>query len=252
MSGLREDQLSRYERNILLKGMGVEGQKKLLDSSVLVIGAGGLGSPVAYYLAAAGIGRIGLIDHDRVNLTNLQRQILHFTADLNRKKVQSGGEKIKNLNPDIRVELYCEKFDHHNSRSLVRDYDAVVDCVDGLEGKYLINDVCLEEKKPFVYGAVRSYTGQISTFLPGKGPCLRCLFPQDAVSVFIDAAASGVLGTVPGVIGCLQATEAIKLLLNMGNLLVGRLLIYNALTMSFNEIGFGKNPECIPACQASP
>ncbi|MGB9790977.1 MAG: HesA/MoeB/ThiF family protein [Thermacetogeniaceae bacterium] len=251
MSGLREDQLNRYERNILLKGIGAEGQKRLLDSSVLVIGAGGLGSPVAYYLAAAGVGRIGLIDHDQVNLSNLQRQILHFTEDLNRKKAESGGEKIKKLNPDIRVDICCEKFDKRNSRQLVRDYDVVVDCVDGLEGKYLINDTCLEERKPFVYGAVRSFTGQVATFIPGKGPCLRCLFPKDAVSVFVDAAASGVLGTVPGVIGCLQATEVIKILLNLGDPLVGNLLIYNALSMSFSKMPFGKNPECIPACRAA-
>ncbi len=249
MSGLREDQLSRYERNILLKGIGAEGQKKLLASSALVIGAGGLGSPVAYYLAAAGVGRIGLIDHDRVNLTNLQRQILHFTEDLSRNKAQSGGEKLKRLNPDIRVDIYCERFDSHNSKELVRNYDIVVDCADGLESKYLINDVCLEERKPFVYGAVRSFTGQVSTFIPGKGPCLRCLFPQSAVSVFIDAAASGVLGAVAGVIGCLQATEAIKVLLGLGEPLLGRLLIYNALSMSFSKMPFEKNPGCIPPCR---
>ncbi|HAA89642.1 MAG: Dinucleotide-utilizing enzyme [Thermoanaerobacterales bacterium 50_218] len=244
MEGLSDLQKARYERNILLKEIGEEGQQKLLNSSVLVVGVGGVGSPVAYYLAAAGVGRIGLIDPDHVSLSNLQRQILHSTADIRKKKVESAKEKLQNLNPEITIETFCQRFGRENAKQLVKDYDVVVDCADGLEPKYLLNDVCLELKKPFIYAGVRGFTGQLTTFLPGEGPCFRCLFPSNAVSVFIDAAEFGVLGVVPGVIGCLQATEAIKILLGIGSLLTGRLLIFNALAMSFSEIPFQKNPDC--------
>jgi adenylyltransferase/sulfurtransferase len=247
MEGLSALQKVRYERNILLKEIGEEGQQKLLSSSVLVVGVGGVGSPVAYYLAAAGVGRIGLIDPDQVSLSNLQRQILHSTADIRKKKVESAKEKLQQLNPDITIDAFSQRLEQGNARELVKDYDVVVDCADGLEPKYLLNDVCLELKKPFIYGGVRGFTGQLTTFLPGEGPCFRCLFPSDSVGIFIDAAEYGVLGVVPGVIGCLQAAEAIKILLGVGNLLTGRLLIFNALAMRFSEIHYEKNPDC-PAC----
>ncbi|WP_027718041.1 HesA/MoeB/ThiF family protein [Desulfovirgula thermocuniculi] len=237
----------RYHYNILLAGVGEEGQKKLLASSVLLVGAGGLGSPAAYYLAAAGVGRLGLVDPDVVELSNLQRQILHRTADVGRLKVESAREKLLALNPEIEVEVFAARFSPENAASLVGRYDVVIDCTDNFAARFLLNETCLALGRPFVYGGVLAYAGQVMTVVPGKGPCLRCIFPQEPGPEAPSTRELGVLGAVPGVIGALQATEAVKYLLGLGDLLVGRLLVYDALFMSFTEIKVEQNPTC-PAC----
>lgn len=237
----------RYRYNILLSGVGEEGQKRLLSSSALLVGTGGLGSPAAYYLAAAGVGRLGLIDPDRVELSNLQRQILHRTADIGRLKAESGREKLLALNPGVEVEIFPEPLSPANAAALVSRYDIVIDCTDNFAARFLINETCLSLGKPFIYGGVLAFAGQLMTIVPGKGPCLRCLFPREPGPEAPSTRELGVLGAVPGVIGALQATEAIKYLLGLGDLLVGRLLVYDALYMSFAEIKVERNPAC-PAC----
>lgn len=247
MNLLTPERSRRYERNVLLKGVGVQGQETLLKSKVLVVGVGGLGSPAAYYLAAAGVGRIGLMDGDAVDLPNLQRQILHSTRDLGKPKVESAKEKLLSLNPDVSVDAHDEPFTEENAPFLVPEYDIVLDCTDNFPTRFAINDICVKTGKPFVYGGVVSFSGQVTTIVPGKGPCLRCIFPAEPRDNPSNPSQSGVLGTVPGVIGVIQATEALKYLLNMGDLLVGRLLVYHARGMNFYEVEFRQNPEC-PAC----
>ncbi|WP_234701938.1 molybdopterin-guanine dinucleotide biosynthesis protein B [Desulfotomaculum nigrificans] len=248
VSSLREDQLKRYHRNIMLPGVGQAGQLKLLNSSVLVVGTGGLGSPVAYYLAAAGIGRLGLADADVVDLSNLQRQILHTTADLNRLKVESAREKLSKLNPDIQIEVYPFRVTRDNVADLVCQYDLVVDATDNFATRYVLNEGCMAAGKPFIYGGVLSMVGQVMTILPGKGPCFRCIFreppSEDAVKSTADY---GILGSVAGIIGCIQATEAVKYLLGQGDLLVGRLLTMEGMSMFFQEVEVKRDPHC-PDC----
>ncbi|MFZ5597597.1 MAG: HesA/MoeB/ThiF family protein [Bacillota bacterium] len=240
-------QEARYRRNILLPGFGREGQEKLLKSGVLLVGAGGLGSPAAFYLAAAGVGRIGIIDPDTVEVSNLQRQILHGTPDIGRPKALSAGESLLHIDPRLRVDAVACRLDRENGRELIGDYDIVLDCTDNFEARYIINDICLELKKPFLYGGVMAFGGQLMMVLPDKGPCFRCLYPAEKNAALPDFSNTGVLGTVPGVIGTLQACEAVKYLTGLGRLIAGRLLVYDALAASFFEVGLERDPSC-PAC----
>lgn len=244
---LTDEQLSRYRRNIILPGVGDAGQEKLLGSGVLVVGAGGLGSPAAYYLAAAGVGRIGLVDGDLVDISNLQRQILHRTEDIGRPKARSGASKLRALNPEIEVMAIEESITRTNVAELVRLYDVVVDCTDNFPVRYLLNDACIDYCKPMIFGGVLAFAGQVMTIIPGEGPCLRCLFREEPPPNAPTCADVGILGAVPGVIGTLQAAEAVKCILGVGKPLVGRLLTYDALSATFYEIALEKDQGC-PAC----
>jgi len=241
---LNEQQLRRYDRNILLKGVGIEGQEKLLNSKVLVVGAGGLGSPAAFYLAAAGIGTLGLIDADTVDYSNLQRQILHSTGDLGRPKVASAAEKLKNLNPDVRVITYQEKLNGDNYLDIIKEYQAVVDGTDNFPARFLINDACVRYGIAYMYGGVLGFVGQAMTIVPGTSPCLRCVFPKEPDNKAPTCREEGILGAVPGVIGSILATEAVKYLLGLGELLTGKILTCDALSMHFFSIDVERNPEC--------
>ncbi|TGE38781.1 HesA/MoeB/ThiF family protein [Desulfosporosinus fructosivorans] len=245
-----KDQLERYARHLVLKEIGVKGQMKLLNSKVLVIGTGGLGSPVAMYLAAAGIGTIGLVDPDVVELSNLQRQIIHSSQDLGRPKVISGKETINSLNPDVDVVTYEEWVSSENISDILkdRDYDFIIDATDNLTSKFLINDACVLLKKPFSHAGVSQLFGQTMTYVPGEGPCYRCIFlnPPPATGVQTNEE-KGVLGVIPGVIGTIQATEAIKFLLGIGELLTGKLLVFDALDMEFRKVEIAARTNCI-AC----
>ncbi|MHB8072715.1 HesA/MoeB/ThiF family protein [Desulfosporosinus fructosivorans] len=245
---LANDQLERYSRNIILKEVGAEGQMKILNSKVLVIGTGGLGSPVAMYLAAAGIGTIGLVDPDVVELSNLQRQIIHSNKDLGRAKVISGKETINNLNPDVNVVTYEEWITSENISDIVkdRDYDFIIDATDNLTTKFLINDACVLLKKPFSHAGISQLYGQTMTYVPGKGPCYRCVF-LDPPPATATPPEKGVLGVIPGVIGSIQATEAIKFLLGIGELLIGKLLVFDALDMEFRKVEIAARTKCV-AC----
>lgn len=246
-NSLTLEQQELYKRNILLTGVGTAGQEKLLKSAVLIVGAGGLGSPVAFYLAAAGVGRIGLIDADIVGLSNLQRQILHTVADLGRPKVVSAAEKLKALNPDLVLDLHQELFEAKTAADLVPNYDIVIDCTDNFAARYEINEACLRSGKPFVYGGVLAWAGQMFTVVPGKGPCFKCIFRNTPPANVPSTSELGILGTVCGAIGILQASEAIRYLLGAGELLVGRMLIYDALSASFSEVMLERDPDC-PSC----
>lgn len=245
---LSADQRQRYHRQLLLPQFGPEGQAKLQRGRVLVVGAGGLGSPAALYLAAAGIGTLGIVDSDVVDLSNLHRQILHATADIGRSKAQSAKEKLAALNPDVAVVTYTDRLADDNAEALVRDYDIVLGCVDNFTARYAINRACVKLGKPNVFGAAARFEGQASVFCLPDGPCYQCVFqeppPEDWRPGPEDQA---VLGTTPGTIGCIQATEAIKLLAGFGKPLSGRLLLYDGLNMRFREIAVRKNPNC-PVC----
>lgn len=249
---LTEKQIERYNRHIILEDIGQEGQEKLLASKVLVIGAGGLGSPVLLYLAAAGIGTIGIIDGDKVELTNLQRQIIHNTSDVAIEKVKSAKQKINQINPDVKVKTYNEFAKADNIRNIISDYDFVVESTDNFPAKFLINDACYFENKPFSHAGILKFYGQLLTVIPGNSTCYRCVFnstpPQKEA---ISCSRAGVFGIVPGVIGSLQATEAVKYILNLGQLLTDKLLSYDALTMSFRTIDLKRNPKC-PLCGEAP
>ncbi|MEW6274582.1 MAG: HesA/MoeB/ThiF family protein [Bacillota bacterium] len=244
---MTEEQLVRYRRNILLAGFGEAGQEKLLAARVLIIGAGGLGSPAAYYLAAAGVGGLGLADPDVVEPSNLQRQILHSVKDLGRPKVTSAREKLQALNPDLTIEAVAGGFHAQNAPELVGRYDLMVDCTDNFAARYLLNEACVRGGKPFIYGGVLAYAGQVMTIVPGRGPCLRCVFREPPGEGAPTTSQVGVLGAVPGLIGTIQATEAVKYFLGIGDLLIGRLLTYDALTMSFFEAKVKRDPAC-PVC----
>ncbi|MHB8170889.1 MAG: HesA/MoeB/ThiF family protein [Thermincolia bacterium] len=252
MLGFTDDQLHRYSRHILLQEVGGKGQKKINNAKVLIVGTGGLGSPAAYYLAAAGVGTIGLVDGDTVELSNLQRQILHHTPDVGRPKVESAAEKLKALNPDINVITYGHRLVAVNAREIIQDYDAVLDGVDNFPTRFLVNDACVMMKKPFFHGGILRFYGQALTVIPGEGPCYRCIFnepppPGSAPS----CAEAGVLGVIAGTIGQIQATEVLKYILGVGQLLVGRMLTYEALDMKFREVELGWNPGC-PVCGDKP
>ena len=244
---LTEEQAVRYQRNVLLEGVGREGQERLLRAGVLLVGAGGLGSPAALYLAAAGVGRIGLVDHDTVSLSNLQRQILHTTPDLDRFKVVSAAEKLNALNPEIKIETYQERFTEANAEELISKYDFVIDCTDNFRSRYIINENCVKLNIPFVYGGVLAWSGQAFTVVPGLGPCFNCIFPAPPVPGSPTTAELGVLGMVPGVIGIIQAAEAVRFILGVGDLLVGRMLVYSALHAKFCEVPVERNAAC-PVC----
>jgi adenylyltransferase/sulfurtransferase len=235
----------RYSRHLLIPEVGLEGQRKLKQSSILVIGTGGLGSPVALYLAAAGIGRIGLVDYDVVDFSNLQRQVIHGTAGLGALKVESARSRMLDLNPDIQVEVYNEPFTSQNAMRIAADYDIIIDGTDNFPTRYLTNDVCVLLGKPNVYGSIFRFDGQVSVFDARRGPCYRCLFPEPPPPGLVPSCAEGgVLGVLPGTIGTLQATEALKLLLGIGQPLIGSLLLFNALDMSFEFVKLRKNPHC--------
>ncbi len=247
------EQLERYSRHIILKEIGAKGQKKLLNAKVLIIGAGGLGAPVAMYLAAAGIGTIGIADADEVDLSNLQRQIIHATKDVGKPKVLSAKETMNEMNPDVTVNTYHTFVTSENIRELIRDYDFIIDGTDNFPAKFLINDACVMEKKPFSHAGIIRFKGQLMTYVPGQGPCYRCVFknppPKDAVPTCKQA---GVVGAMGGVIGSLQAMEAIKFIVGQGELLTGNLLTYDALKMDFRKIKLPHNTDNCPVCGKNP
>jgi adenylyltransferase/sulfurtransferase len=225
--------------------VGLDGQRKLKDASVLVIGTGGLGSPVALYLAAAGVGRIGLVDYDVVDFSNLQRQVIHGTSGLDTLKVESARERMLDLNPDIQVDEYNEPFTSENAMRIAEPYDLIIDGTDNFPTRYLVNDLCVLTGKPNVYGSIFRFEGQASVFYAEEGPCYRCLFPEPPPPGMVPSCAEGgVLGVLPGTIGTIQATEALKLILGIGDSLIGKLLLYNALDMSFDFVKLRKNPRC--------
>lgn len=245
---MSEAQSKRYSRHLLIPEVGEQGQFKLLDSRVLLIGAGGLGSPAAYYLAAAGVGTIGIIDSDVVEESNLQRQILHNTKRVGQYKAESARETIEALNPDVKVITYIERLDETNVARIIADYDVILDGTDNFPTRYLLNDAALLANKPVVHGSVFRFEGQLTVFKPNDGPCYRCLYPEPPPPELAPSCAeAGVLGVLPGIIGMLQATETIKLLLDIGDPLVGRLMTYDALAGEFSELRLFRDPEC-PAC----
>jgi len=245
---LSESQSKRYSRHLLVPEVGEQGQFKLLDSRVLLIGAGGLGSPAAYYLAAAGVGTLGIIDADVVDESNLQRQILHNTKRVGQYKAESARETIEALNPDVKVVTYIERLDESNVARIIADYDVILDGTDNFPTRYLLNDAALLAGKPVVHGSVFRFEGQLTVFKPYEGPCYRCLYPEPPpIALAPSCAEAGVLGVLPGIIGLLEATETIKLLLNLGDPLVGRLMTYDALAGEFNELRLYRDPNC-PAC----
>jgi molybdopterin-synthase adenylyltransferase len=249
---LTTEQQERYSRHIMLEEVGSAGQERLLNGKVLVIGVGGLGSPVLLYLAAAGVGTIGIADGDKVELSNLQRQVIHQMDDLNRPKVESAQAKMVGVNEDVRVNCYDFRVDGTTIGALVKEYDFVIDATDNFAAKFLINDACVLAGKPFSHGGILRFAGQTMTVRPGSSPCYRCIFPEPPPEdLLLPCSRAGVLGVLPGVIGVIQATEALKHLLGKGDLLTGRLLSYNALTMKFREVPLRKNPAC-PVCGENP
>jgi adenylyltransferase/sulfurtransferase len=249
---LSPQEAARYSRHLIMPEVGMEGQKRLKAASVLLIGAGGLGSPLGLYLAAAGIGRIGLVDFDVVDFSNLQRQVLHGTPDVGRPKLHSAKDRLQAINPEVQLDLYEARLTSANALSIFQPYDIVIDGTDNFPTRYLVNDACVLLKKPNVYGSIFRFDGQASVFYPGRGPCYRCLYPEPPPPGEVPSCAEGgVLGILPGLIGCIQATEAVKLLLGQGSPLIGRLLLYDALQMSFREFKVRRNPKC-PVCGEQP
>jgi len=249
---LSHEEILRYSRHLLIPEVGLEGQKKLKAASVLVIGTGGLGSPVALYLAAAGVGRIGLVDYDVVDFSNLQRQVIHGTSGIGALKVESARARMLDLNPDIQVDVYNEPFTSANALRIAAGYDVLIDGTDNFPTRYLTNDVCVLLGKPNVYGSIFRFDGQLSVFYAKEGPCYRCLFPEPPPPGLVPSCAEGgVLGVLPGTIGTLQATEALKLILGIGEPLIGKLMLYNALDMSFEFVKLRKNPSC-KVCSPEP
>jgi adenylyltransferase/sulfurtransferase len=249
---LTRDELERYARHLVLPHVGVQGQERLKEGRILCVGAGGLGSPLALYLAAAGVGTIGLVDFDRVDASNLQRQVLHGTSDVGRPKVESARDRLLELNPHVRVEVHEGRLDASNALHLFADYDAVADGTDNFPTRYLVNDACVLAGKPNVHGSVFRFEGQASVFAHAGGPCYRCLYPEPPPPDLVPSCADGgVLGILPGVIGLIQATEVVKLLLGLGETLAGRLLLYDALAMRFREMRIRRDPDC-PVCGEHP
>jgi molybdopterin/thiamine biosynthesis adenylyltransferase/rhodanese-related sulfurtransferase len=250
---LSNDAIRRYSRHIMLPEVGLEGQRKICSASVLCIGAGGLGSPIAMYLAAAGVGRIGIVDFDRVDESNLQRQLLHGSGDIGRPKTDSARDRLRALNPLVDVVLHPERITRANAMELIRPYDIVVDGTDNFPTRYLTNDACVLLGKPNVYGSIYRFEGQASVFAPHLGgPCYRCLYPEPPPPGSVPSCAEGgVLGVLPGIIGCIQATEILKLAAGIGTTLLGRLLVYDALEMNFRELRLRRDPHC-PVCGEQP
>ena len=242
---LSHEEIHRYSRHLLIPDVGLEGQKKLKAASILVIGTGGLGSPVALYLAAAGVGRIGLVDYDVVDFSNLQRQIIHGESRLGDLKVESARDRLKDINSEIRVDIYNETITSDNAFEIAEPYDLIIDGTDNYPTRYLVNDLCVLTGKPNVYGSIFRFDGQASVFFAEQGPCYRCLFPEPPPPGLVPSCAEGgVLGVLPGTIGSIQATEALKLILGIGDSLIGRLLLFDALDMSFFTVKLKKNPNC--------
>jgi sulfur-carrier protein adenylyltransferase/sulfurtransferase len=249
---LTKDELSRYSRHLILPEVGEEGQRKLKAARVLCVGTGGLGSPLALYLAAAGVGTLGLVDFDVVDASNLQRQIIHSTADIGRKKLDSAAEKLKALNPELNVVKHDTLLSSANALDILKDYDVIADGTDNFPTRYLVNDACVLLGKPNAYGSIFRFEGQASVFATEDGPCYRCLYPEPPPPGLVPSCAEGgVLGILPGLVGVIQATETIKLILGKGSPLIGRLLLVDALNMRFRELKLRKNPEC-PVCGAHP
>src|SRR5947209_1336760 len=245
---LTNDEVLRYSRHLILPDVGLGGQRKLKAGRILLIGAGGLGSPLALYLAAAGVGTLGLVDFDVVDVSNLQRQVLHGTKDIGRSKLESARERIHDVNPHVHVEPYETRLTSANALDIIRDYDVVIDGTDNFATRYLTNDACVLLGKPNVYGSIFRFEGQASVFATDEGPCYRCLFPEPPPPGMVPSCAEGgVLGVLPGLVGTIQATEGIKLLLGVGEPLIGRLLLVDALTMQFRTVRLRKDPNC-PAC----
>ena len=253
MFELTNEEIRRYSRHLILPEVGLAGQRKIRNTSVLCIGAGGLGSPIAMYLAAAGIGRLGIVDFDTVDYSNLQRQILHSDADVGHSKADSAKVAIQALNPNVQVDLHKVRITADNAFDLIRPYDIVVDGTDNFPTRYLTNDACVLLKKPNVYGSIFRFEGQASVFAPHLGgPCYRCLYPEPPPPGMVPSCAEGgVLGVLPGIIGCIQATEILKLALGKGTSLIGRLMLFNALDMKFRELKLRKDPKC-PLCGPNP
>lgn len=248
MMGFTDEEVVRYSRHIILPEVGGKGQKRLKSARVLVVGAGGLGSPAAYYLAAAGVGTLGILDSDVVDLSNLQRQILHRTAEVGSPKIESAAKTLTELNPGIEVIPLHHRIGPENVESVIRGYDLVVDAVDNFDTRYILNDACVSNGIPMVEGGVLRWDGLCMTVLPGKGPCYRCAFPSPPPENAVPSCAqAGVMGAVAGVVGTLQAVEAIKLILGAGELLVGRMLFYEGLSARFREVSLDRDPAC-PAC----
>jgi len=249
---LSSEEVARYSRHLIMPEVALEGQKRLKASRVLLIGAGGLGSPLGLYLAAAGVGRIGLVDFDVVDFSNLQRQVLHGTPDVGRPKLQSAKDRLEAINPGVRIDLYETRLTSANALSIFEPYDIIIDGTDNFPTRYLVNDACVLLGKPNVYGSIFRFDGQASVFHPPQGPCYRCLYPEPPPPGEVPSCAEGgVLGILPGLIGCIQATEAVKLLLGNGAPLIGRLLLYDALQMQFQEFKVRRNPKC-PMCGEKP
>jgi adenylyltransferase/sulfurtransferase len=249
---LTQEELDRYSRHILLPEVGVEGQEKLKNGKVLLVGTGGLGSPLALYLAAAGVGTLGIVDFDTVSLSNLQRQVIHGTSDLGRKKLDSAEDAIREINPNVTVVRHELALNSENAMAIVAQYDVVADGTDNFPTRYLVNDACVLLKKPNAYGSIFRFEGQASVFGHEDGPCYRCLYPEPPPPGLVPSCAEGgVLGILPGIIGLIQATETVKLILGIGEVLKGRLLLYDALNMRFRELKLRKNPEC-PVCGPNP
>src|SRR3954453_3295011 len=250
---LNNDEIRRYSRHLILPEVGMAGQKRIRSTSVLCIGEGGLGSPIAMYLAAAGVGKLGILDFDKVDFSNLQRQIIHGTADVGRPKTESARETIQGINPDVNVVIHNTRISSENALEIIRQYDIVVDGTDNFPTRYLTNDACVLLKKPNVYGSIFRFEGQASVFAPHLGgPCYRCLYPEPPPPGMVPSfAEGGVLGVLPGIVGTIQATEILKLALGKGSSLIGRLLLFNALDMKFREVKLRRDPQC-PLCGDSP
>src|ERR1700683_2561277 len=249
---LSNDEIARYSRHLILPEVGMEGQQKLKAAKVLCVGTGGLGSPLAFYLAAAGVGTLGLVDFDVVDSSNLQRQIIHSTKDVGRLKLDSAEEKLKALNPFMKIVKYNTMLLSENAMEIFKDFDIVADGTDNFPTRYLVNDACVLSGKPNVYGSIFRFEGQASVFATEEGPCYRCLYPEPPPPGLVPSCAEGgVLGILPGLVGVIQATEVIKFILGKGDPLIGRLLLVNALDMRFRELKLRKNPEC-PVCGPNP
>jgi len=249
---LSQEQIKRYTRHILLPEIGVEGQKKLLNAKVLVVGAGGLGCPISLYLAAAGVGTIGLVDFDTVDASNLQRQILFTTADIGKPKVEVAAQRLKALNPDVKVNTYAVALKSDNIMDILKDYDMIIDGTDNFPTRYLTNDASVLQGKPNVYGSIFRFEGQVTVFKTPEGPCYRCLYPEPPPPVEVPSCAEGgVMGAMVGTVGAIQATEAIKLITGAGNPAIGKFVIYNSLDMQFRNLKLHKDPAC-PICGKNP
>src|SRR5947209_97748 len=249
---LTPQEVARYSRHLIMPEVGMDGQKRLKAASILLIGAGGLGSPLGLYLAAAGVGRIGIVDFDVVDFSNLQRQVIHGTPDVGRPKLQSAKDRLQAINPEVKVDLFETRLTSQNALRICDPYDIIIDGTDNFPTRYLVNDICVLLGKPNVYGSIFRFDGQASVFHPPAGPCYRCLYPEPPPPGEVPSCAEGgVLGILPGLVGCIQATEAIKLIISRGEPLIGRLLLYDALAMKFQEFKVRRNPKC-PLCGDHP